>query len=365
MSVKNNYSKINFLYRNPTGLGSAYMYFRGLRTALERNSLLNYAYDVGGAQPLNMNELLKCPILCITGSWEPVFSVVKLISGKQFVAEINPESLFPEHFSRSAKLTQKKNYVKILKLFYQKQFSEILELLQNNIFKPIDCFKTIKNRNTYFDLYFTPVEEDVDSYLSFGKPCYWFPTWAHTELLDDIEPPTSEKIGFIGRISGPRVNFFNQDKNKIIECSRTILKNDSLENTKELCRLINKYKYLVCPMGATVRTIPGKVFEYMACKRLCFCYLNEEYIFKHKLLFEDEKEIVYFKTFTELEEKYRYYLENPEKANQIAQAGYEKVRKYHNADIRAKRFAELVLHHANGGEYNESYNDVSLFGGKT
>ena len=78
--------------------------------------------------------------------------------------------------------------------------------------------------------------------------------------------------------------------------------------------------------------------------------------------FEDKKEIVYFKTFPELEEKYYYYLKHPEEAERIAQAGYEKVKKYHNADIRAKWFAKIVLHHANGGKYDESFNDLSQYG---
>ena len=85
-------------------------------------------------------------------------------------------------------------------------------------------------------------------------------------------------------------------------------------------------------------------------------------MFKLSRLFENGKEIVYFKTFPELKEKYRYYLKHPEEAKQIARAGYEKVRRYHNADVRAKWFAEIVLHHANGGKYQDSYNDLSQYG---
>ena len=41
-----------------------------------------------------------------------------------------------------------------------------------------------------------------------------------------------------------------------------------------------------------------------------------------------------------------------------------KFRKFHNADVRAKRLAEIVLHHANGGAYNAAFDDVALFGRK-
>jgi len=373
-SIKAKYDKINFVYRNPSSISSPYMYFRGLKTALERNGLLHYTYDVTGTEPLDMNELLKFPILFIRGSWEPIFNVVKLVSGKQFTATINTESLFPKKGSypgqdrlKISKLFRKRSYSKIFELLRQKNSSEMLNLFKRNIFRAKgsrekDYFTVLKNRSKYFDLYFSPVEEDLEKY--FGKPCYWFPSWVHTELLDDVAPPVSDKIGFIGTLGGQRRKFFKQNKKGIIECLRTLPKDDALENVKELCKLVNKYKYLINPGGYAVRCMTGKTFEYMACKRLCFCYLDEEYMFKSRLLFEDKKEIVYFKTFAELEEKYRYYLKNSEKADQIAQTGYEKVRKYHNADVRAKRFVNLVLHHANGGEYNESFNEISTFGGK-
>ena len=369
------YDKINFLYRTPISIYASYMYYKGLETALRRNGLLYYAYDLTGKELLNMEELLKYPILCVLGSWEPVFNIVKLISGKQFIAEINSESLFPEKAEASFKSPKisklyyfqilKLYFAKISKLIHHKNFSETFTLFKRYLKKPKgyqekDYSEVIKKREKHFNLYFTPVEEDIDKY--FGKPCYWFPSWAHTEILDDISTPVSNKLGFIGAIRGKRIDFFSQDKNNIIEFANTSFKDDFLENTKKLCQLINRYKYLVCPVGVRIQAMPGKVFEYLACKRLCFCYLNEEYMFKSKSLFEDGKEIVYFKTFSDLEEKYRYYLKNHKEAEQIAERGYEKVRKYHNADVRAKWFAKIVLHHANGGKYDESFNDLSQYG---
>ena len=376
------YNKINFLYRTPVSIYASYMYYKGLENALRRNNLLYYAYDLSSKESLQMEELFKYPILSVTGSWEPVFNIIKLIFGRQFIAEINPESLFPikkENFQISEPF--RKNYFRILKLYYfqilklyfqkikkliwQKNYREIKTLLKRYFLKPRsiegkDYFEVIKKRVKYFNLYFSPVEGDINKY--FGKPCYWFPSWANIKILDDSTSPASNKLGFIGSIRGQRINFFSQDKNKIIEFANTTFKGNFLENTKELCRLINRYEYLLCPMGVRVKTMPGKVFEFMACKRLVFCYLNEEYMFKSKRLFEDEKEIVYFKTFPELEEKYRYYLKNPKEAEQIAERGYEKVRKYHNADVRAKWFAKIILHHANGGENEDSYNDLSQYG---
>lgn len=327
-SVKARYDKVNFVYRNPSSIHSAYMYFRGLKTALERNGLLYYSYDVSGSERLDLNALLKYPMLCITGSHKPVFDVVQLVNGKQFTAEINSESLHTA----------------------QGDMDDIY-------------YDSVRDKSNYFDMYFTPAEIDLNSY--FGKPCYWMPSWVHVELLDDISPSIYDKLGFIGYVGGGgREEFFAKDKNRILLLANTVPCKDALENTIELCKLINKFKILVTPMGVRFMGMTGKTYEYMACKRLCLCYLNEINMFKTKLLFEDGKDIVFFKTFEEMEEKYNYYIKNQEAANKIALAGYYKVRTFHNADVRAKRFAKLVLHHANGGKYDVSFNNISVFGGK-
>ncbi len=320
---KKKYDKINFVYRDEKSVHSPYMYFRGLKTALERNGLLYYAYDVYGNKALDTQALLKYPILCITGSHEPIFNIVKIINNQQFVAEINPESLHTR---------------------------------QGNLDNAY--YDTVKERLDYFDIYFTPAEVDLDSY--WGKPSYWLPSWAHTEILDDISVPVCDKLGFIG-LRRERSDFLSQDKNKIILAENTIPKNDSLENVVELCKLINKFKILLNPVSARVMAMTGKTYEYMACKRMCLCYLNESWMFKTKLFFEDNRDIVFFETFEEMEDKYKYYINNEKQLNEISLAGYEHVRRFHNADLRAKRLAEIVLHHANGGKFNPEYNDVESF----
>ncbi len=221
-------------------------------------------------------------------------------------------------------------------------------------------YKLLKERSKYFNLYFSGLEEDLDKY--FGKPCYFFISWAHTELLDDITKPISDKILFVGALHCTRADFLKEDKNKIVEARNTEFKSDPAENVRELARLINEYKYTLCPVGIIDQYIPGKIFEYLACKRLCFCHFPKKGRVRIEKFFRDGKEVVYFRNFPELEEKYQYYLKNPEKAERIAQTGYEKVRKYHNADVRAKYFAQTVLHHANGGKYSENFSDLAIFG---
>ena len=372
------YNKVNFLYRKPTSIYSSYMFFEGLEKALKRNNLLYYSYAVGGKKELDMEKLLKYPVISINSSWEPVFGIVKLISGKQFVAEINSEFMFDnDYFQEKNKVSlpsfsKIKKYLKILKSSPRVRSREFLEQIKlilkvkilHNYSYPSEL---LEKRSKHIDLYFSGIEKEVNKCINFlKKPCYWYSSWAHTEILKENGEPRSDKILFVGALHEKRKRFFDQDKNKIIKIKKTIPQKDSLSNIKELNNLINKYKYTICPVGIVDQYVPGKIFECLACKKLCFCYLpgNSGYSQKVKDFFEDGKDIVYFKDFHELEEKYNYFLNHPEESERIARSGCEKVRKYHNADVRAKMFAEIVLHHANGGEYNNSYNNILLFGEK-
>lgn len=318
----NKFDKINLLYADPPR--GIFMMQHGLKTALERNGYLYYSFSYDHNVPLDLQKLVKYPILCINGDWEPLLFLVKMVAGKQFVANIQTESLVTRNGDT----------------FY---------------------YDNAKDKSKYFDLFFVMPEDSLNPYGD--KPRYWLPSWVHTELFDDITPPLYGKIGFIGSLHG-RHDFLSQDRNQILYVAKAERRNDMLEDLMEYVKLINKFKVLISPMGATTKGLVGKSFEFMACKRLCLCYLDEKSMFKSRWLFEDGKDLVYFKTFEEMEEKYKFYTQHPDIADEIALSGYYKVRKFHNADVRAKRIAEIILHHANGGTYNESFNDIALFGGK-
>ena len=318
------YDKINFIYRNPTSIFSPYMYFEGIKTALERNGLLHYAFDVTGSANLDINELLKYPILCITGSSEPLVDLVSYLHTKQFIAEICPESLCT-------------NQGDLKTAYYEK----------------------LQKSSVFFDLYFSGIEADLDAY--WGKPCYWLPSWAHTEILGDFYSSTiPDKIGFIGQTSR-RDAFFSQEGNGILLATNTVPQSSAMQNLIELCKGINTFRMLVNPESNYVMGMPGKNYEIMACNRLCFNQLNERSMFKSKLLFRDNEDVVYFETFAELEAKYHFYLDHSNSLEKVAMSGYHKVRQFHNADVRARQIAERVLHHANGGSFDADFNSVERF----
>ena len=165
-------------------------------------------------------------------------------------------------------------------------------------------------------------------------------------VLDDLYPPEYDKLGFIGGMPG-REDWYRQDKNKIIMHRQSELHRDPLVNAQRYTELICKFKILVAPPGRFFNSMTGRSFEIMACRRLCLSYLNEDTMFEHSKLFQDGVDIVYWKTFEEMEEKYHYYLNHPDEAAIIADNGYNKVRKLYNQDVMAKFIADKMLEAAN------------------
>lgn len=201
----------------------------------------------------------------------------------------------------------------------------------------------IREREKCFDLMITFAETDLNLYRI---PTYWMPSWADITVLDDLYPPEIDKLGFVGGMPG-REDWYKQDKNKIIMHRQTELSFDALINAKRYTEMICKFKILVAPPGRFFNSMTGRVFEIMACRRLCLAYANPDTMFKHMPLFEDGVDLVYWRTFAEMEEKYHYYLNHPDEAWKIAESGYQKVRKYHNQDVAAKFIADTMLNAAN------------------
>lgn len=201
----------------------------------------------------------------------------------------------------------------------------------------------IRAREGLFDLMLTTAETDLNFYK---VPTYWIPSWGDITVLNDLYPPEIDKLGFIGGMAG-REDWFRQCDKSLIVHKQTELSFDPLVNAQRYTEAICKFKILVAPPGRFFNSMTGRVFEIMACKRLCLAYLNEDTMFEHMKLFKDGEDLVYWHTVEEMEEKYLYYRDHPEEAQRIAQNGYEKVREFHNQDVRAKFISDLVLQMAN------------------
>jgi hypothetical protein len=301
------YNKLNFLYNESMMLGSGYMCTKGLAEAFERIGVLNYAFNTTGAEFINEEEFRKYPIFYIRGFLAGRAPYVDA-GGDQFKCTLQSESFYTRHG------------------------------------KVDGSSVTIRDREKKFGLMITFAETDLNLYKI---PTIWMPSWADITVLDDLNPPEYDKLGFIGGMPG-REDWYSLDKNKIIMHKQSELARDPLVNAQRYTELINKFKILVAPPGRFFNSMTGRVFEVLACKRLCLAYRNPDTMFMHDKLFKDGVDLVYWSTFEEMEEKFRYYSKNEKEAWDIAENGYQKVRKYYNQDIMAKFIADATLNGANG-----------------
>lgn len=300
------YDKINFLYNESMQLGSGYMCTKGLAEAFKRIGVLHYSFNTTGSEFLNEEEFRKYPIFYIRGFLQGRMPFVEA-GGDQFKATLQSESYYTRHGKMDG--------------------SSIM----------------IREREKLFDLMITFAETDLNLYKI---PTIWMPSWADITVLDDLYPPEYDKLGFIGGLPG-REDWYRQDKNKIIMHRQTELHRDALVNAQRYTELICKFKILVAPPGRFFNSMTGRVFETLACKRLCLAYHNPDTMFKHDKLFVDGEDLVYWHTFKEMEEKYHYYLNHEDELWRIAENGYNKVRKLYNQDVMAKFIADNVLEAAN------------------
>jgi len=197
----------------------------------------------------------------------------------------------------------------------------------------------LKNQD-HFQMFFTCSETDMDKY---SVPTHYLPSWADTDIFDNWEPPEIfDRLGFFGGIQG-REDFLNKDRNGIIERFQTSIdKNDAKEMTIDLAKSICKYQMLVSPPGRCFTGMCGRAWEIMACRRMAFVYYNEDTMFKTARYFTDGNDLVYFRDMDELVKKFKYYLPRMDDQYRIATNGYNKVRRFHNADIRVKYIVECM-----------------------
>lgn len=294
--------KISFLYNESMMLGSGYMCTKGLRDEFDRQGTLGYAFDTCGPEFINKEEFSKYPIFYIRGFLQGRLPWVEA-GGEQFKATLQSESFYTRHGKIDPSSTM------------------------------------IREREKHFGLFITFAESDLNMY---NVPTVWMPSWADITVLNDVAAPEIDKLGFIGCTQG-REDWFKQDKHKLIHHQQTELNRSPIINAERYTQLINKFKILVAPPGRSFNSMTGRVFEIMACRRLCLAYVNPDTMFKHMELFVDDEDYVTWTTFDEMIDKYKHYLERPDEMLRIATNGYNKVRKYNNQELAARYIVEQTI----------------------
>ncbi len=299
--------KINFLYNESMMLGSGYMCTKGLAEEFNRQDILNYAFNHCGTEFLDKERFQECPIFYIRGFLQGRLPYLDA-GGDQFKSTLQSESFYTRHG------------------------------------KPDTSSAMIREREKRFGLFITFAESDLNIY---SVPTIWMPSWGDITVLDDLNPPEYDELGFIGGMPG-REDWYKQDKNKIIKHCQTELSRDPLINARRYTELMCKFKILVAPPGRMFNSMTGRVFEIMACRRLCLAYVNPDTMFKHMELFKDGEDYVTWQTFDEMEEKYHYYMKNQDEMWRIATNGYNKVRKLHNQEKAARFIYEMTINASQG-----------------
>lgn len=294
------YDKINFVYTAYPHLGAAYFGTYGLVAALKRIGKLHYAFNTRGSEFLDKQELQKYPIFYMNGhTLGPLIEA----GGNQFKANFHSESMYTRHgtLDMSGKL--------------------------------------LRERENMFDLMFVCADSDLNSYTT--KTIFMSP-WADTNVMYPIQREVKNELFFMGGKSG-REDFLNEDKDNRIVRQQTEFDVDPIVNVNRYTQLMSNYLHIVNPPGRAYNGVTGRLWEILACKRLCYQYSNPDTMFKTLEEFEDGKHIVYFKDMAELYEKHDYYLNHIDEAWAIAEEGHCRFLQRHTELHRANFLVNHIL----------------------
>lgn len=302
------YDKINFVYTAFPHLGAAYFGTHGLERALRKIGKLHYSFNVRGQEFLNTEELQKYPVLYMAGHTQGKLHFIEA-AGKQFKATFQPESFFTRHGN------------------------------------PDVSSALIREREKMFDMLFTVADTDTNMY---SIPTVFCSPWADTNVMYPLNHhlPFNEDLLAVGGKDG-REDFIKMDKKNIIHWMNTEWHPDPILNAKRYTELMAKYLHIINPPGRYYNGVTGRMWEILACKRLCFQFYNEYTMFKTLADFKDGRDIIYFKDIDELEYKHNYYLKHLDEGFQIAENGNKVFLNGHTEIHRANFLADAVLKMAN------------------
>jgi hypothetical protein len=294
--------KINFVYTAYPHLGSAYFGTHGLKNELERTGRLNYSVNTMIGD-VDVDKLGECPTLFMNGHTAGMEK--HLIScGDGFKANIFSESFYTRHGKEDTNSA------------------------------------LVRAREKYFDLSFVFAETDTNIYRMETK---FISPWADTNVLFPMDSEYSHELTFIGSRLG-REDFLSQDKKGIIKCVNTELDRDAVNNAVKYSSLMSKRFHLVNPPARQYNGVAGRMWEILACNRLCYQYYNHDTMKRTLDGFKDC--VVLFSSMDELIEKYNYYLKHHDKALEIAERGYQAFINGHTQAHRAKYISDTILEKA-------------------
>jgi len=210
---------------------------------------------------------------------------------------------------------------------------EISESKKLKIFWSIDSHCILQQHQELckllrIDILLNSTESYIPMFEGLVKKSYWFPNSYPDDLIFPSNDYKTIDIGFCGNVIN-RGNLINHlDKYNI--------KKDIFVIGDDMVKSINSYKiHFNCNIS---NDINYRTFETTGCGT----FLLTNYTPGLEKLFDIGKEIVVYESIEDMDNKVKYYLDNPEERNKIARAGHERAKKDHTYFERAKKLIDII-----------------------
>jgi hypothetical protein len=178
------------------------------------------------------------------------------------------------------------------------------------------------------DILLNSTESYIPNYNGLVKKSYWFPNAYPDDLMKPLDIDKTIDIGFCGNVLNRGHIIDSLDKYSI--------RKDIFVIGDDMVNAINSYKiHLNCNIS---NDINYRTFETCGCKTM----LLTNYTPGLERLFDIGKEIVVYTSIEDLDNKVKYYLENDNERNIIAEAGYQRSKREHTYFERSKKLVEII-----------------------
>lgn len=188
----------------------------------------------------------------------------------------------------------------------------------------------VKLCQTYkIDILLNSSEQYIKYFTPFIKHCFWFPNAYPDDLVYPMDVEKKYDIGFCG----------NVDENRYLWL-KNLIEFKPMTHVfvlgENMVKAVNSYKIHINLNVADDINI--RTFETLGCKT----FLLTNYTPNLKKLFDIDKDLVIYKSMGEMKDKIKYYLDNEKERNEIAEHGYNTVKKKHTYDCRARYLLRIL-----------------------
>lgn len=210
---------------------------------------------------------------------------------------------------------------------------EISESKKLKIFWSIDSHCILQQHQELckllkIDILLNSTESYIPMFEGLVKKSYWFPNSYPDDLIFPKKLDKTIDVGFCGNILNRGHIIDSLDKYSI--------RKDIFVIGDDMVSAINSYKI---HLNFNISNdINYRTFETCGCKTM----LITNYTPGLEKLFDIGKEIIVYDSIEDLDNKVKYYLENEDEINMIAEAGYQRSKREHTYFERAKKLIDII-----------------------